>query len=45
MIALLTIIALICAVISIDLHYKVKRTNYIQRKETDQIRAFRSKQK
>ncbi len=45
MIILAITIALICAVISIELFYKVKRTNYIERKEIDQIRAFRSKQK
>lgn len=45
MIILAITIALICAVIAIELHYKVKRTDYIERKEIDQIRAFRSNQK
>lgn len=43
MIILATIIAVICAVIALELRYKVKRTNYIARKEIDQIRSFRSK--
>lgn len=41
MIILSIIIALICAVIALELRYKVKRTNYIERKEIDQIRAMR----
>ena len=45
MIMMILFIALICAVIALELRYKVKRTNYIERKEIDQIRAFRSKWK
>ena len=45
MIILAIIIAIICAVIALELRYRIKRTNYIARKEIDQIRAFRSKQK
>lgn len=44
MIILAIAIALICAVIALEIRYKVKRTNYVARKEIDQIRAFRSKQ-
>ena len=45
MIILAVFITLICAVIVLELRYRIKRTNYIQRKEIDQIRAFRSKWK
>lgn len=43
MIILAAIVALIFAVVALELRYRIKRTNYIQRKEIDQIRAFRSK--
>ena len=43
MITILVLIALICAIVALELRSRQKRHNYIERKEIDQIRAFRSK--